>query len=205
MMTRTRISPLGARLIHMTAGPDVADAIIGDLEERMQTRSAPQRWFWQQVSMSLLSFVAIQIQAVSRRDWGLHILALCAACLAIIAWELNVARNYSWPIAKELIEISPLSVGNTCRACYVALYGTFVIGVMTAFAASTRLWKRGAACRIWQTLALGLIASAPAIFLLIKPLPTDGAVWFRLAQLGVVWAVTLFLMSRPRLRISPTI
>ena len=183
----------------------MADAIIGDLEERMQTRPAPQRWFWRQVTISLFSFLALQVQAVSRREWGLHMLALFAAFVAIIAWELNVARTYSWPIAKELIEISPLSVGNTCRACYVALYGGFVIGVLAVFATTARVWKRGETCRIWQMLALGLLASIPAIFLLIKPLPTDGAVWFRLAQLGLVWTVTFLLMSRSRLRISPTI
>jgi len=198
------VSPFLERLLHLAAGPHIAEPIIGDLEEQISQRAPSQFWIWKQVAASFCSLLIMQVRSLSRRDVALSCLALIGALLAIGVWEQAVARQVSWPIAKELLDVSPLSTGNTCRAVYVFVYGGFALGLMAVFSSVARRDQRSPHYRIWQVLALGLIASGPAVFLMINPLPTDGAVWFRIAQLGFVWSIAIAFISRSKLRIPIT-
>lgn len=204
MSTSGAISRTGEAIIHMLAGSDQAENILGDLEEQISTKTQPRLWFWRETLASSLPLLLLQVRSVPRYSWPIYFIVLCAVLFSIGVWEQTVARHVSWPIAKELIAYSPLSVGDTCRMVYVIVYVAFVFALMTLLAGAAKHAGRTLHFRNWQILAVAFLASLPAILLIIHPLETDGAAWFRYAQLILVWTISFFMLSHPKTNMKLT-
>lgn len=191
----------GLRLLAFFGGSQYADAIFGDFEEMLSSRPHPYIWFWIQVFRSLPSLFLMQISNLPRHVWLLHGGIILASFGLICSWEILVARHISWPIAKELLYFSPLDAGNTCRTVYVLVYSFFVFSLMQILLGIAKSCEKTQHFRDWQVFIFSSAASLPALFLTIFPLPTDGALWFRIAQLALIWTLAIGLIFSKKAQI----
>ncbi|MEL7492019.1 MAG: hypothetical protein AAGJ73_14995 [Pseudomonadota bacterium] len=203
MSVRSKIPPYGAFVVHMAAGPQLAETVLGDLEERIAGKPNHTLWFWREFLVSSASLLRMQCRNIPGQIWAAQLLVLAMALMGASVWELAVARPASWPIARELLALSPLTAGDTCRAVYVFVYGAFAFGMMAMITRLAARYRRSVHFQNWQVVAVAVVASTPAIYLIAFPLPADGALWFRIAQLLLIWLIAFAQISSTRLTMRP--
>jgi len=197
-MTDQRHPPLIAQcLIRFFAGPEMEDSILGDLEEQFGNKQRARAWYWRQTALSVPSLLGMNIYRLSQRRLLMEAWFLLLAFTLIWAWEIYVARQSAWPLAKQLLAYSPLNAGNTCRAVYIVLYAGFTACLLAGIAALSRRFGKGRHFQAVHLILLALVASLPIIYLCLFPLVTDGSNLFRVSQLGAVWAVLLSVFLIP--------
>ncbi|MEO0366698.1 MAG: hypothetical protein AAF265_14540, partial [Pseudomonadota bacterium] len=98
-----------------------------------------------------------------------------------LIWEFMIARQWSWPIAREILPYSPMSTAATCMAMYVGLYGVFALAAGTLISVLSRArWTAGIGA-----LLLTLTTLAPPIVLMALPTSVDSPI-FRVSQLATI-------------------
>ena len=186
-------------LLSFFVGPDLKDAVLGDMQEKFEAQNAGAQWYWYQCLRSIPSFIHMHLCSLNRHDLAQSGLLIIMTLASISVWELYVARQFSWTIAKQVLDYSPLSAGNTCRAVYICLYCTFTSGLVLSLMAVMDWKEKSSQRRTTYAFLVGLCTSAPALYLLVFPLTTDGSSSFRVVQLIAVWALlTLTLIWRKR-------
>jgi hypothetical protein len=195
MKNEYKLPTYGIWLIHLFAGPTYAEFIVGDFEEKLALASSKRLWFWKELIYSAPSLLTMQLRNVTARSWIQQTGFLLSLFGLIISWELMIARSLSWPIAKQFLSISPLSAGDTCRLVYVLMYGLCAYSLLCAIKLIANALKVSAHFKMVQRLFSAIILSAPALYLLIFPLPTDGVIWFRLTQIALIWLLAFPTMA----------
>ncbi|MEL7312654.1 MAG: hypothetical protein AAFN07_14165 [Pseudomonadota bacterium] len=156
------------------APEDTRDAVLGDA---IELATDDRMSLWSNTVASALPLAALKFTALRWRDG----LTVAGFVFAVTLWEFTVARQYSWPIAKQVLPYSPLSTAATCMAMYVMLYGVFAL----ATGALIRIAKRAHWMPKLATQLLMLAALAPPVLLLMFPTPVD-SVAFRFAQFAAI-------------------
>ncbi|MEM6555663.1 MAG: hypothetical protein AAF642_07310 [Pseudomonadota bacterium] len=197
-MTPSR-TPLSDGLIYFLVGPDLSDAIIGDLQEQARATSAPHWALTLGVFRSLPGLVWIGFGNISAQRFRIEFGWLAALLSVAWAWELQISQVFAWPIASNLTAVSPFSVVFTCKLAYLALFslGLFILmGSWRLLNRSRQVSWRLRTQRFGATCLAGLV---PILYLLSFPGPHDGHPAFRYIQLllvGVIGVAVLVLSRR---------
>jgi len=199
MKSPQRPPVLANALIRFFSGPELENSIIGDLQEQFANAPKAKLWYWRQTLFSIPSLLSMHIQSLGRRTFLNELLFCFAGLFIVLIWEIGIARELSWPIARLILDYSPLTTGNTCRAVYIALYSSFSLILCLGLSGFSKRLGRSEHFRVVHAILLAIIVSIPVFYLSIFPLPTDGSVLFRASQLGTVWCVLLLPFLTPQI------
>lgn len=185
-------------LLGFFAGAELEAEILGDLAERYSEESYSKWWYWSQVLRSIPGCCSIWAQEVSRESFAKLGILVMLALVSVFFWEYRVAQVISWPIAKQVLPVSPFSAMETCKCAYLALWAVFV-GLLLAPAL---VWGRVVRSRdrfltVWALLIAGL-CSLPVVYFSINPTRYGDSFLFRFEQLVVVWGVALAVLALGR-------
>lgn len=188
---------IAERILKFVSGPDLADAILGDLAECSQIERKGTLWYWWQTISSVPALILMHVRAAGFLTMVLQGAFLISILFCIMIWEIGIAREYSWPIARNILDISPLSAGNTCRAVYIALYTVFVSALTTVVSFIGKRNGQSFYFRKLQSIFIVVVAMLPILYLSVFPLATDGSVLFRVSQLGSVITACVLTQKSP--------
>ncbi len=201
-MTRKTTPPKFAEsLIGFFAGPDLEDEICGDLLEYYNSGKS-KRWYWSQVLRSIPQLCLVQCRQMTQGTLLRETLFLSLAFTFLCLWEINIARENSWPIAQNILSYSPLSPANSCKAIYVLIYGLAVFMSMVTFTSWAKAKDRTKHFKKAHIVFIGLLASTIPLFLFLNPGPFDGSRDFRVYQSILIWGITLLFLVQPHLRMK---
>lgn len=172
-------------LIMLMAGPQMGEAIAGDLSERAQTRG---NYAWA-VLRSAPGLVRLACSNLTPSRMSLELTIFALAMSLAWAWEVWIAQVYAWPIAAQVVHISPLSTAVTCKLAYLCLFtlgaGLLLSGWSLLNTVTGSTWR----VRVQRFGAWGLAGLLPVLFLLINPGPYDGDPLFRYVQVALILAL----------------
>lgn len=189
-------------LIGFLAGPELREAIVGDLQEQAQMSAAPRRFMATATLRALPGLVQIGLSNISARRYRVEFGWMLGLLAAAWAWELNVAQSLAWPVASSITAISPFSIVITCKLAYLTLFALGLIVLMGGWHIINRASKSDWRVRTQRFGATVLAGLVPVLYLLTFPGPYDGHPAFRYVQLALIGlvAVTSLLVSREKLR-----
>lgn len=180
--TQTRFSDW---LIMLMAGPHIGEAIAGDLNERAETRGH----YMLALARSIPGLVRLAFGNLTPSRMSLELSVFALAVSLAWAWEIWVAQIYAWPIASEIVHLSPLSAGVTCKLAYLCLFtlgaGLLLSGWSLLNTLTGSTWR----VRVQRFGAWGLAGIIPVFCLLINPGPYDGDPFFRYVQIALIIAL----------------
>ena len=196
-MPHSRTS-LSDGLIHFLVGPELSEAIIGDLKEQSQATTTPDRSLAFAVLRSLPGLVQLGLSNVSVRRFRIEFFWLTAFLTIAWAWELKTAQGVAWPIASTRTTISPFSIALTCKLAYLALFSLGLVVLMGGWRLMSHSENTSWRVRVQRFGATCLAGLVPVLYLLSVPGPYDGQPAFRYAQLALVGiiGVTVLLLFR---------
>lgn len=195
------VPPRGAeRLLAFFAGPELEAEVLGDLQEQYARESYSKIWYWSQVFRSIPGFCSIFCSGCSRWMLARVCLLVVSGAVFVGLWELRVAQTFSWPMAKQLLAVSPFSAAETCKSMYLLLYGALMAllllpGVFWRFIGgrSDRFLK------LWALVAATL-CSLPIVYYVFYPTRYGDTIVFRAEQLAIVWLCVAFVWLMGRFR-----
>lgn len=172
-------------LIMLLAGPQIGEAIAGDLNERAVTRGS-YRWA---LARSIPGLVRLACSNLTPVRMSAEIAVFSLAISLAWAWEIWVSQTYAWPIASQIMHLSPLSAAITCKLAYLGLFtlgaGLLLSGWSLLNTVTGSTWR----VRVHRFGAWGLAGVVPVLFLLINPGPYDGDPLFRYVQVALIVAL----------------
>ncbi|MHA7901371.1 MAG: hypothetical protein ACX94B_16030 [Henriciella sp.] len=202
-MTRKAAGSWSDWLIYFFAGPELGDAIAGDLREQSATDRPYKRTYKLAFVRSLPGLIQLGWRHVSPKRIGIEAVFAALALALISAWEVLVARVYAWPLAVEFFALSPLSITATCKLAYLVLFSigmsALLVGWFTLNATTQPSW-RVRAQRLGSCSIAGL---APTLILLLNPGPHDGDPLFRYIQIASIALIGLVTATCCRARLKP--
>jgi len=169
-------------LIHFFAGPDLGEAIAGDLYERSETEHSPAAAFWVATARAMPGLVRLSLQNLSATRVGCELGWIATFLTFAWVWETKVAQIFAWPIASAVNELSPLSTTVTCKIAYLSLFvfgGAILMAGWRYLTAPHRTCWRVRTQRLLAVIVAGMI---PVLYLLAVPGPHDGSPLFRYVQ-----------------------
>ncbi|MEL7136091.1 MAG: hypothetical protein AAGK35_11085 [Pseudomonadota bacterium] len=189
-------------LIGFLAGPDMCEAIVGDLHEQAQSSGAPRRSMVIVTLRALPGLVHLGLSNISAHRYRVELGWMLGLLAAAWAWELNVAQSLAWPVASSISTISPFSIVITCKLAYLTLFALGLIVLMGGWHMINRASKPDWRVRTQRFGATVLAGLVPVLYLLTFPGPYDGHPAFRFVQLALIGlvAVTGLLVSRSMLQ-----
>ncbi|MEP1143307.1 MAG: hypothetical protein ABJH52_06275 [Henriciella sp.] len=173
-------------LILFFAGPQLGEAIAGDLEEQAVSARHSQWVYEISVLRSLPGLVRLGWSNASSTRLSSEIGFSVLAVLFVWMWEIWVARIFAWPIASNIYAFSPLSVAATCKLVYLGLFalgtGFLLSGLSVLSALTNQSWR----VRVHRFATWGMAGLTPCIYLIVNPGPFDGGALFRYVQIALI-------------------
>ncbi|MEL7024967.1 MAG: hypothetical protein AAGL69_14630 [Pseudomonadota bacterium] len=170
----TNLDRFSLWVLSTLAPEDCRDAILGDAIE-LANQERQSLWF--SALSSAFPLAGLKFAMLRWRD----AIALAGFSGMVLIWEFMIARQWSWPIAREILPYSPMSTAATCMAMYVGLYGVFALAAGTLISVLSRArWTAGIGA-----LLLTLTTLAPPIVLMALPTSVDSPI-FRVSQLATI-------------------
>lgn len=200
-MKTVKASTFSDWLTGFIAGPELGEAIAGDLREFAYATTTPRLSLAIATAKSLPGLLSLGLSNVSVHRLRIELGWLSILLAAAWTWEVKIAQTLAWPMASSLSTISPFSIVITCKLAYLALFAlglVVLMGIWRVISLSDQTCWRLRAQRLGAACVAGLI---PVLYLLAFPGPYDGHPAFRFAQLGLVGliGVTVIIASRKRL------
>jgi len=199
-MNEFKASPkLAESLIRFAAGPHLKDEISGDLQERLNNENHSNWWYWAQTFKSAPALLQMNLKNVSSTEWIRKTLFVSLALILIWLWEVNFAQRFSWPVAKTVLHLSPLTPAQTCKMFYILFYGLAIALLFSGLSIWQNLRQGEQHFKHVNSLLVALIASIPVAYYCVNPGPYDGALNFRAYQVGLVWSLLVLVLAMPKL------
>ncbi len=202
-MTAKPASNFADWLMCFVVGPELGEAVSGDLQEQAAQTKAPRLSYSMAYVRSLPGLVRLGAGDVSMTRLGKEMsIALLALSLTWI-WEVSVAQVYAWPIAANLYEMSPLSVAATCKLAYLCLFGLGVAGLLSGWAVLNAATQSPWRLRTQRFATWGIAGLVPVVYLLANPGPYDGSPVFRYVQIAIIALMGALAIFRFRSEFQP--
>ncbi|MEL7108870.1 MAG: hypothetical protein AAGL99_06350 [Pseudomonadota bacterium] len=174
-------------IIMLLAGPQIGEAIAGDLSERGETRGEHAK----ALIRSIPGLIRLAYSNITPSRMSLE-LAVCMLAITLAwAWEVWVAQVYAWPIASQLVHVSPLSVAVTCKLAYLGLFTLGAGLLLSRWSLLNTVTRSAWRVRVQRFGVWGLAGLIPVLFLLVNPGPYDGDPFFRYVQIALIVALGL--------------
>ncbi|MEM7457897.1 MAG: hypothetical protein AAF331_00420 [Pseudomonadota bacterium] len=195
-------APVSDWLIGFLAGPDLSEAIVGDLQEQAGATEIPKLSLAIAIVRSLPGLVQLGLSSVSAQRFRTEFGWLATLFAVAWIWELKIAQVFAWPIASSISTVSPFPVVLTCKLAYLILFSLGLVVLMSGWRIITRSAKTCWRVRTQRLGAACLAGLGPVLYLLTFPGPYDGHPAFRYVQVTLVGVVglTVIILSRARLR-----